>query len=111
MGNEKRKSIAVMKLSTFEMPPAGEVLVLAKRSPIGAQAGKRMLDTVAPEQFELVQLEDELIDAVLVKKHLFLRADRKRLLRAIIEEAKPIMSLQGMVTIKCDIAVTVRREI
>lgn len=112
MGNEKKRKIMLdMTLSTFEIPPAGEILVLAKRCPIGPQAAKKMLDTVAPGQFELVQLENDLIEAMFVKKYLFLMADKESLIEAIIEESGTIMSPQSMITIKCDVTVTVRRVI
>ena len=100
-----------MELSTFEIPPSGEVLVLAKRCPIGAQAGKRMLDTAQPDQFELVELEDDIIDCILVRKRLFLRADRDSLIKAIVEEGKAIMTDQCMISIKCDVSVGIRREL
>jgi len=58
-----------MELATFEIPPAGDVLVLGKRAPIGQQAAKKMRDTVAPGQFELVQPEDDLIDAIQIKNN------------------------------------------
>ena len=70
-----------------------------------------MLDTVSPDQFELIQPEDEVVDGILVKKHLFLRAEKERLIEAIIEESKPIMSDQCMMTIQCEITVTLKREI
>ncbi len=92
-------------------PPSGDILVLGKRCPIGPQAAKRMLDTVSPDQFELIQPEDEVVDGILVKKHLFLRAEKERLIEAIIEESKPIMSDQCMMTIKCEIIITLKREI
>ena len=100
-----------MELSTFAIPPSGEVLVLGKRCAIGPQAAKRMLDTVSPGQFELIGLDDDVIDGILVKKYLFLRADKETLVKAIIEESKPIMTDQSMITIKCDITVAVKREI
>ena len=106
-----RKAQLSMEISTFHIPPSGDVLVLGKRCPIGPQAAKRMLDTVSLGQFELVQPEDEVIDGILVKKYLFLRAEKEKLIEAIIEESKPIMSDQCMMTIKCEITVTLKREI
>ena len=100
-----------MDLSTFEIPPAGEVLVLGKRSPIGPEAAKRMLDITAPEEFELIQPEDDVIDGILVKKYLFLRADRESLMKAIMEEAKAILGERDMIHIKCDVTVGIRREL
>lgn len=107
----KKKSMVDMELSTFEIPPSGDVLVLGKRCPIGPQAAERMLRTVAPEQFELVQPEDDLIGGILIKKHLFLRADKEPLIKAIVEESKAIMGPSCMIRIKCDITVTVKRGI
>lgn len=110
-GASSRKAALDLQLTTFNIPPAGEVLVLGKRAPIGPQAAKTMLDTVAPDQFELVQLDDDVIEAMLIKKYLFLRADREALIRAIFEEAKAIMNEQDMIAITANILVTVRREI
>jgi hypothetical protein len=106
-----RKSILDMELATFEIPPAGEVLVLGKRCSIGPEAAKRMLDTVSPDQFELIQPEDDLIDGILIRRYMFLRANREQLIKTILEEAKPIMTDQCMMRIKCDIRIVVRREI
>ena len=114
MGRQKEKTKRAtidMEMSTFHIPPSGDVLVLAKRCPIGPQAAKKMLDTVAPHQFELIQLEDNLIDGILVKKYLFLRADKESLIKTIIEEAKAVMGDQCMICIKCEITLRVKREI
>jgi len=100
-----------MDLSTFEIPPAGEALVLGKRSSIGPEAAKRMLDNAAPEEFELIQPEDDVIDGILVRKYLFLRADKESLVNAIMEEAKAIMSERDMIRLKCDVIVGIRREL
>ena len=106
-----RKALLNMELSTFEIPPSGDILVLAKRCPIGPEAAKRMLDTVMPGQFEYLHPEDDLIEAIFVKKYLFLRADKERLTDAILEESKAIMGPACMIRIKCEISVTVKREI
>ena len=109
-----RKALVNLELSTFEIPPAGDILVLGKRCPIGPEAAKKMLDIVMPDQFEYLHPEDDLddlIEAIFVKKYLLLRADKKRLVDAILEESKAIMGPVCMIRIKCEISVTVKREI
>ena len=108
---ENRKALVNLELSTFEIPPAGDILVLGKRCPIGPEAAKKMLDTVMPDQFEYIDAEDDIIEAVFVKKHLFLRANKERLVNAIVEESKAIMGSECMIRIKCEITVTVKRVI
>lgn len=104
-----KKGIIDMEISSFEIPPSGDVLVLGKRCPIGSQAAKRMLDTVAPGQFEFVPMEDDTVEAIFVKKNLFLSAKREALIGAIMEEIKPIMSLECMMKIKCEVSIRVQR--
>jgi len=114
MENEKgklKKSRIEMELTTFAIPPSGDILILGKNCPIGPQAAKRMLDAVAPDQFELIQLEDETIEGILVKKYLFLRAEREPLIKAVVEEARAIMGTDCMIKIKCEVTVTVNREL
>ncbi len=107
----KRKSIVDMELSTFEIPPSGDVLILGKRCPIGPEGAKRMLDSVAPDQFECVLLNEENVDAIFCKKHLFLRVEKERLIKAIKEEANAIMGPECMIRMRCDVTVTVKREL
>lgn len=106
-----KKTVISMELSTFHIPPSGDILVLGKRCPLGPQAAKRMLDTVSPGQFELVEPEDEVIDAILVKKYLFLRAEKESLIKAVVEESRGIMGHQCMISIKCETTVTIKRDI
>ena len=108
---KKKKTLLQMELSTFEIPPAGEALVLAKRCPIGPEAAKRMLDCVAPNPFELIRPDDDLVDGVLVKKQLFLRGNRDSIIEAILEEAKTIMGPECMTKVKCEVTVRVSKEI
>lgn len=100
-----------MEFTTFKIPPSGDILVLGKRCAIGPRAAKRMLDTVAPDQFELLQPEADLIDGILARKQLFSMVDRDALINTLVEELKPIMSDQCMITIKCDIKVKISRAI
>ena len=106
-----RKTLLNIELSTFDIPPSGDILVLGKRAAIGPQAGKKMLDTVAPDQFELIQPKDDLIGGILIRKDLFLMADKDSLIKALVEEGKAVMSDDSMIRVRCDIAVTVTREI
>lgn len=100
-----------MDISTFEIPPSGEILILGKRCAIGPLAAKKMLDTVAPDQFELIQPQDDLIDGILVKKDLCLRVEKEKLVNTVIDEAKRIMSPECMIRIQCKITVSVKREV
>ncbi len=108
----KSKAFIDMNLSTFKIPPSGDVLVLGKSSPLGPKAAKQMLDTVAPDQFELhLTHEDEIIDGILFRSYLCLRIDKEAFIKVILDESKPIMSKNCMIAINCDISLSVTKEI
>jgi len=108
---KRKKALLSLELSTFKIPPAGDILVLGKSCPIGPKAALKMLNTVAAGKFELIRPSNKVVDGVLIRKQLFLRADKKSLINAIVEDASPMMSGECMLSIKCDIAVKMTREI
>lgn len=109
--NREKKTTIDMELSVFEIPPAGDVLVLARHCPIGQEAARRMLEAVAPDQFEFIEMDDEIVETIVVRKHLLLRVEKKRLLKAILEEAKPIMGPNCMLTIRCSVKISVKKDL
>lgn len=111
MKEKDKKGIINLELSTFQIPPSGDALVIGKRCPIGSEAAKRMLESVAPNRFESIEIKDDIISSIFVKKYLFLRVNREKLIKAIVEEAKEIMGEECMIRIKCDITVIVEREV
>ena len=110
--NRRSEKAAInMEFSTFDIPPSGDILVLGKHSAMGPEASKRMIESVAPNTFELINLEDDVIEALLVRKTLFLRVDREKLINTIIEESNLIMSDECMIRIKCKVTILVDRVI
>ena len=108
---ETRNTRIDMQITSFCLPPSGDVLVIGQRSPMGPEAAKRMLDSVAPGQFEWIKVDDDVVAAIFVRAHILLRANREALTRAILEEARPIMGSECMLTIRCDVTISVGREI
>lgn len=110
--SESKKSRVTLDVTSFQLPPYGDVLVLGRDSQIGPEAAKRMLDYAAPNQFEMQRIEnDEVIEAMLFKRHLTLRMDKDKLVRLLLEEVKPVMSSTCMLTVRCDIVLTIMREV
>ena len=110
-GLRSKSAMLSMELSTFEVPPSGDVLVLGKCAPLGPEAAKRVLDSVAPGQFELLRQEDDVLDAIFCRKNLFLRAEREALIKASVEEARAIMSPECMIAGKCELIVSLKRSL
>ena len=106
-----RRTHLDMKISIFDVPPCGDVLVLAKHAPVGPKAAQKMMDTICPGLFELVEIDDDIIEALIVKRQLFLMADKQSIVSAILEETKIFMSPQLMAKIEVDIKILVSKTI
>ncbi|MFH1761340.1 MAG: hypothetical protein ABIA63_09600 [bacterium] len=108
----ENKKITTMSLeiSTFKFPVLDEILVFAKKCPLKALAVKEMLNTIAPGQFEFIKIKDNLLDALLIRKYLLLRMEKETLVESVAEEARQFMDKKCIVSIKCNINVTVNRK-
>lgn len=68
---ESTKKVEInMRFSEFEMPPMQDVLIVGKRAPIGPEAARRMVDILSPEQYKIIRIEHEYIEAVVVRRSL-----------------------------------------
>lgn len=114
MATEKidtRSAYIDMEMSSFELPPSGDVLVLGKHCPIGPTAAKKMLDYAAPDYFELIRCQDEIVEAMLVNKSIFYRVEKERFINMIIDEVKKNMGPACMISVSCNITVKVAKRI
>ncbi len=100
-----------MVLSEFEIPPVKDCLVIGKASPIGKNATERMIEAVAPEQFNLIPIEDGIIEAIFVKKTISQMVPEEQLRDLIVGEAKPIMLDNMIIELKFQISVAVKKTI
>lgn len=108
---DRRKAHITLELTPFMPPPAGEALVIGKNCPYGPDGAKRMLELVAPGDFEFIRVDNPVIEAVLVRSFLFKRMDRDQLVQAIVEEAEPVMCDACALSVKCGVTISVQRRI
>lgn len=83
---------------------------------MGPAAAEKMLETVAPGMYERVDRmecggEQSHVEALFVRKNLFLRTTRSKLVEAIIEEVTPIIGPECMLRVCCDITIRSRRTL
>jgi hypothetical protein len=113
--NEKtkaeRKAEVLIRLSEFELPPVQDILLVGRQAPIGPEAARRMLDAVAPEQYELFLFDEGPVAAVAVRRRLLDICPRDRLLPLLVEEAKRLAPEYMVIKGKVQIDVVVERQV
>jgi hypothetical protein len=101
-----RKAEIHIRLTEFEMPPMQDVLIVGKKAPIGPEAARCMADILSPDQYEIVKVEHEMIEAVVIRKSLLNMIQREKLVALILEEGEAIAS-EAMI-IKAQLQITLQ---
>ena len=100
--DQPTKIMVNMQISIFNIPPCQDVIVIGKKAAIGKHATMRMLETVAPGLFVLIETEHPVIEALVAKKGFIKLMGRERLLGLIIEEVESIMEDSVILNISLD---------
>ncbi|HWP00917.1 MAG TPA: hypothetical protein VNL74_09885 [Methylococcus sp.] len=85
-----RHSLRV-KVREFHMPPINDGVVLGREAPIGCQAFRRALELLVVAPFEHIELEDEVVGAILVRRALLRRISKEYLTDFVLQRIKPLM--------------------
>lgn len=101
----------VIRLSEFELPPVQDILLVGRAAPIGPEAARRMLEAVAPEQYEVFELDEGPVGAVAVRRRLLDLCPRDQLLRLLLEEASRMAPDNMVIKGKVQIDVIVERQV
>ena len=114
MGNgiEGTRKVEInMRFSEFEVPPMQDVLIVGKRAPIGPEAAKRMVDILSPEQYEIVRIEHECVEAIVVRKSLLTMLSKDKLISIIMEEGGKIANESMIIRAQISIILNVSKSI
>ena len=106
-----RKITMGMEIELFDFPPFEDALVLAKQSPVGPKAAKKMMDTLCPNSYELITVNDEIVEAMIIKKQLLQMAEEQKIVDSILEEVRPYVSIQTIIKVKCNIKISVIKSL
>jgi len=106
-----RKADIHIHFSEFDLPPMQDVMLIGRRAPIGPEAVRRMVDALAPGQYEVILVNHDFIEAVAVKTTWFNWISREKLINTIVEEANKITDEKSLVKAKLAITVSVFKEV
>lgn len=100
-----------MRLSEFEMPPMQDVLIIGKRSPIGPEAARRMVNIVSPGQYEIINVNHPIIEAIVVRRALYRLLPEDKLVALILDEGGKVASESTIYKAQLNIVVQISGSI
>ena len=106
-----RKAEINMRFSEFEMPPMQDVLIVGKMAPIGPEAARRMVDILSPDQYEIVKVEHNCVEAIVVRRSLLNMIPKEKLISIIMEEGGKIANESMIIKAQINITLNVSKSI
>lgn len=111
IANKHRKAEVNIIFSEFEFPPMQDALLVGKRSPIGPEAVRRMVDILSPDQYETLEVEHEVIEAVVLRKSLSKMVSEEKLVKFLLEEGGNLAEMNSIVKAQIKTFIEVSRSI
>ncbi len=109
--DSSKKAEITMRMSEFEIPPMQDVLIVGKRAPIGPEAARRMVDILSPDQYEIIRIDHDAIEAMVVRKSLFNMLPQEKLITLLLEEGGKVANQSTIVKAQINIVLQVSKSI
>lgn len=90
--HEKRQLELRISGQLFEIPPLWDALLIGREAPLGPEAARRMVESLAPGQFELLRIAKGPIEALLVRKTLLQALKPEQIAEILAEELRPLLA-------------------
>ena len=96
-----------ISFESIGLPPFKDILVLAKKCPIGIQGVSRCMGLIAPDNFSVVEVEHEIVEAVLIHRRFIKRLPTKTIVSILNERVFPFISIGETVRIDFNLKIVI----
>ena len=100
-----------IRFSDFDIPPMQDLLLIGRRAAIGPEAARRMIEALAPGQYEVVLVENSDIEAIVIRTSLYNWMPRDTLVQTILEEGTKFSNSRSLIKAKMEITVSIFKEV
>ncbi|HEC59104.1 hypothetical protein LCGC14_0670530 [marine sediment metagenome] len=97
------------RISEYKMPPLEDMLVMGKDAPIGSIAMKKALDLLVKTPYEQIDVDDDVIGDILIRKSLLRRISREQLMSFVLTHIKSLLGPEEVLHMELNIDVHLSR--
>lgn len=88
----QRKFTVQLSFEEVKLPPLEDILILGKKCPQGKIAVSQSFELLVPNEFEVFEVADSNIEAVLINKKLLVKIDSESIINILKEKVFPFVS-------------------
>ncbi len=85
----KRNYSVPLSFEGISLPPIQDILILTRKCPQGINAVSKCFELMSPENFEMVPVEHQIVEAILVNKRILQRMPVKTIIDILQERVFP----------------------
>jgi len=104
MKDSARYSVS-LNFEGIKLPPFEDILLLGRRCPHGKIGIAKCLDLLSPEGFELVELDNDVVQALLVSKRMLKRMPIDKIISILKEKVFPFITNGEIVKINFNVKI------
>ena len=90
--NASRKYLTQLSFEEIKLPPFDDILILGKKSNQGKIGVYKAFELLIPNEFEVFEVDDAVVEAVFINKKLLVKMEKDRILNLLKEKIFPFVS-------------------
>ncbi|MBF0428258.1 MAG: hypothetical protein HQL94_04990 [Magnetococcales bacterium] len=98
-----------MDFETVSLPPFKDILILAKKCPVGISGISKCMGLMTPDGFEMVEVDDAVVEAILINKQITKRLPLPEILALLRTKVFPFISHGEIVKINFHVKIFFER--
>lgn len=102
--NSKKYSIK-LSFEEIRLPPFEDALILGKKCPQGKIGVSRSFELLIPNEFEVFEINHDIVEAVFINKRILKKIDKERIIRILSESVFPYISESEIVKVNIELLV------
>ncbi len=91
---------------SVNLPPFQDILILSRKCPIGMIGISKCMGLIAPDGFEIIEVDDKTVEALLINKQLLKRMPIKTILDILSARVFPYLSPGEIVKVNFHVKIT-----
>ena len=105
------KFLITARVKEFSIPPITDGLIIGKNAAIGVTALQKALRLLIPEEFDHIEIQDEVINSMLIRCSITRRLSQKRVVSFLLDQVKPLMVADEILHIQLDTEITITQKL
>ncbi len=87
-----RKFSIQLSFEEIRLPPFEDILILGKKCPQGRIGVYKSVEFLVPNEFEPVEVEDDIVETVFINKKVLKKLDKDKIITILREKVFPFVS-------------------